>query len=109
MKYGFSTQTSDPEEFQERIAPLAGSIQVRPVRGGNFNIAVRAARLNNLSLFTVNSPTIKVDIEPPHDYFCLNIPLGKAFSITDSGKRYGFRRDVHLLMPDRHMHLETAS
>lgn len=109
MKNVFRTITSDPEKFQERIAPLAGQIRVRPARGVNFDIAVRAARLGNISLFTVKSPTIIVDISPPHDYFCLNIPLGKPFSVIESRQRYGFSNHAHLLMPEQHMHLEAAN
>lgn len=104
-RHGFHFKTSDAEEFQERVSPMAGDIRVRPARNGHFNIAIRAAQLKKLNLFTVKAPSIRVHIPPPHPYFCLNIPLGSPFSITESHRQCGFSTGVHLLMPDRLMDL----
>jgi AraC-like DNA-binding protein len=109
MVNGFRLRTTDTEEFQEQISPLAGSIRVRPASKAQFDITVRAAQLDNLSLFTVKAPSIKVHIAPPHEYFCLNIPLGKSFTITESRKKYGFGKQVHLLMPHNPLQLEAGS
>jgi len=109
MTYSFHLKTTDPEEFQERVSPLAGALRVRPARKGPFAIAIRAAQLDKMNLFTVKTPSIRVQIAPPHEYFCLNIPLGKPFSITEFRQRYDFSDQVHLLMPDRHLDLEAVS
>jgi hypothetical protein len=39
VEHAFSLTTSDAEEFQERIAPLAGACGVRPDSGTRFGIA----------------------------------------------------------------------
>jgi AraC-like DNA-binding protein len=109
MKYGFYLKTSDPEEFQEQIAPLSGSCQVRPAKGTHFDITARAERLDKLGLFIVKAPSLKVHIAPPHEYFCVNIPLGKPFLAIESNRSCLFSDDVHLVMPDRHMRLEAVS
>lgn len=109
MNYGFSLQTTDPEEFEERIAPLAGSCRVRPAKGGKFDITVRAVRMEKLSLFVVKAPTLKVRIPPPHDYFCLNFPLGMPFSAIESKRSVQFYDDVHLVTPHRHLDIEACN
>ena len=109
MLHRFHFKTSDPEAFQDAILPLAGSSRVRPAKGCHFDISIRAARLDKLRLFVVNAPSVKVHIAPPHDYFCLNVPLGKPFSIAESNQTCGFSDDVHLLLPERALDLEAAS
>ena len=56
--HGFRFKTSDPDEFQERISPMAGDIHVHPARKAHFDIAIRAAQLKKLNLFTVKAPSI---------------------------------------------------
>ncbi len=109
MEYGFHLTTTDPEQFQEQMAPLVGRPRVRPARGVHFDVSVRARRLSALSLFTVNAASLKVDLAPPHRFFGLNIPLGRPFSTTDGNRRHEFSDDIHLLMPDRHFHLEATA
>ena len=91
------------------MSPMVGACRARPASGTRFDTAVNAKQLNSLSLFTVKARSIKVDIAPPHRYFCLNIPLGRPFSVIDSNRRYRFTDDAHLFQPDQHFHLEAAS
>ena len=108
MEYGFHLTTADPEQFEEQMSPLVGQPRARPARGVRFDISVKAQRLRALSLFTINAASLRVDLPPPHGFFGLNIPLGKAFATTDVTGRHEFSDDVHLLMPDRHFHLEAV-
>jgi AraC-like DNA-binding protein len=107
MSHGFHLSTTDPEEFQDRISPLSGSCRVRPAKGSEFEIRVRAAKLGKLGLFVVKAPSISVLTPPPHDYFGVNIPLGKPFTVTESSRCHRFRDDAHLVTPDRSMNLEA--
>jgi AraC-like DNA-binding protein len=109
MAHGFHLTTADPEQFEEQMAPLVGRPRVRPARRVHFDVSVRAKRLSTLSLFTVKAASLMVDLAPPHRFFGLNIPLGRCFSTTNGTRRQEFSDDVHLLMPDRHFHLEVAS
>lgn len=109
MPVGFHLTTSDPEEFQDHIAPLSRSCRVRPAKGTHFHIAARAVQLDKLSLFVVKAPSLKVHTPAPRAYFGLNVPLGRPFLISETGQRCQFRDDLHLVMPDRPMNLEAAS
>ncbi len=109
MSTGFEISTDDPEEFQVHMLPMVGPNRVRPARGKHFDISLKARRLNTLSLFTVKSPSLIVDQAPSCRDFGLNIPLGTAFSITDSNRRSWFKDDTYLRMPDRPFHFEAPS
>jgi hypothetical protein len=104
MHTRFRLATSDPEEFQARIAPISGECQVRQIRGSRFSIGVRAFHLGRISLFVVRSPSLRVEIDPPHSYLGLNVPLGRAFYVVSRTRgTSGFLADFHLLHPDQRM------
>lgn len=109
MRRAFQLCTSDAEEFQAKIAPLAGNCHVRPVKGARFAIDVRAARFGALSMFVVKSPSLRVITAPPHAVFGLNLPLGKPFWVTEAGRRQSFNNDIHLLTPERILDVQAES
>jgi hypothetical protein len=109
VKRTFFLSTSEPEEFQERIAPLAGPCRVRPASGARFDIAVRAINVAGLGMFVVKAPSIEVFTPPPHGCFGVNIPLGRPFMTTESRRSQWFSDDLHLLSPNRPLNLKAIS
>jgi AraC-like DNA-binding protein len=109
VEHAFSLTTSDAEEFQQRIAPLAGACRVRPASGTRFDIAVRAVKAGGLGMFVVKAPSISVFTPPPHGCFGVNIPLGKPFTTSESSRRHRFSNDFHLLHSDRPLNLKAAA
>lgn len=80
-------QLTNPEEFEENVAAVAGSTNIRPARGSRFNADLQLFRLDNVGLFTIRANSFHVSIEPPHDFFSINIPLNLPFYARDKGKQ----------------------
>lgn len=103
---GFSLETANPEEFESRISPLSGTCRVRPVRGSQFGVRVRAVPLATIGMFVIRSPSLMVDSPPPHTYYGLNIPLGRPFDAIDEfGHRNTYLDDAHWVRADRVNHV----
>ena len=109
MESGLNLETTEPEHFQEILSPIVGPFRARPAHGSKFHARATPAPLKRLGLFTVQANSIKVDIEPPFEFFGINLALGKPFSITDGNQQHQFFDDVHLVTPDRPMRLEANS
>ena len=69
MGIAFQLSTDDPEEFQQHMAPTVRPNRVRPARGNHFHISVKAAQFNTLLLFNIKSPSLEIDVAPPHPHF----------------------------------------
>ena len=107
MKKFFSFSTTDPEYLETVMAPIVGRASVKPVKTARFNATVRVKQLHSLSVFTVRADSIKINIEPPHHYVGLYLPLGWPFIVTENTRKARFVHDIHLLKPDRPLALES--
>ena len=108
MESSFNLSTRDPVEFETVMAPIVGHLSARPVKTAMFNAKVSVKRLSKLSIFTVRADSIRVDIEPPHRYVGLQLPLGRQLTITENSQEARFLHDIHLQKPGRELSLEFS-
>ena len=88
----------DPEQFEDIVEPVAGKVSIRPARGARFHADLQVFRLGNIGMLSVRANSLKVVIEPPHDFYGVTVPLGLPFSIHERSKEQRFARDTaHLL------------
>ncbi len=109
MENFFNFSTTNPESFEKALTPIAGDLKVRPVNTATFNSSVSVKQLRRLAVFTVHADSIGVDIEPPHSYVGLHLPLTKPFIITENNREVYFLHDIHLLRPDQTLSLEASA
>jgi hypothetical protein len=90
----------NPGQFEETMAPIVGDVTACAPKGTAFDVRVRTCGLDKLSLFTVKSSTIQVDI-PPSGFYSLNVPLGSGFSVVEEGDRVEVdRTQAHVMRGD---------
>jgi len=86
-----------PEHVQEAVHQLAGRTTVRPATGTRFSANLRVYQCEKVGMISVRADSFAVSIEPPHDFICLNIPLGMPFlANTQDGYHLFDRHEAHL-------------
>ncbi len=102
-------QFTNPEKFEKNVAPVAGSTHIRPARGARFNADLQLFRFDNVGLFTIRANSFHVSIEPPHDFFSINIPLNLPFHIRYKGSQSLITPgDAYLLHSDDQLNLTAT-
>ncbi|MCK4707727.1 MAG: hypothetical protein KAU21_03845, partial [Gammaproteobacteria bacterium] len=100
---------TNTEEFEENVAPVAGSTHIQPARGSRFNADLQLFRFDNIGLFTIRAHSFHASIEPPHDFFSVNIPLNLPFYIRHKGNQKLFTSgDAYLLHNNDELDLTAA-
>jgi AraC-like DNA-binding protein len=100
---------TNSEEFEESVVPVAGSTHIRPARGARFNADLQLFRFDNIGLFTIRANSFHVTIQPPHDFFSINIPLNLPFNIQHKGnQRLIAPGDAYLLHCNDQLNLTAA-
>lgn len=90
-------QLNNPERFEEAVHRLTGRLKIRPATGARFNASLRLCQCDKVGMLTVRAGSLAVSKEPPHDFICLNIPLGMPFlTNTQDGYRLIDRHEAHL-------------
>lgn len=106
MGHFFKFSTRDPERLETVIAPMVGSLNVRPVKTSKFHAKVCARQSSRLAVYSIQADTMKIFIAPPHNYIALRLPLGRPFTENNQGAH--FQHDIHILRPDRELSLEAS-
>jgi len=99
----------DPQEFEEEVEVVAGRTHVRPAKGARFRADLETFRFDSVGLFIIRANSFAVSIEPPHDFFSINIPLSLPFRALSRGRQKLFvPGDAYLLHSDEQLSLSAA-
>ena len=91
---------TDPESFEEYLAPVAGEVWVRPMTGSRFRASLDLRRLQKVGLFTVKADSLFAQKKPQQEFYGFSIPLGVPFTVSESGHDQTFgRANAHMLSP----------
>jgi AraC-like DNA-binding protein len=91
---------TDPESFEEYLAPVAGEMCVRPITGSSFKASLDLRRLQKVGLFTVKADSLFAQKKPQQEFYGFSIPLGVPFTVSESGRDQTFgRANAHMLSP----------
>lgn len=101
---------TDPEDFEATVATVAGNAKIRPAKGARFSAELELVSFEKVGLYTVRSDSFEVSIEPPHDFFSVNIPLDLPFQIGNkSNRRLYTPGDAYLLRSDSSLDLRAET
>lgn len=99
----------NPLDFEEKVEIVAGRTHVRPAKGTRFKADLQTFRFDSVGLFVIRANSFEVSIEPPHDFFSINIPLNFPFRARSKGKQRLFvPGDAYLLHNDEQLSLIAA-
>ena len=101
-------ESSDPDQLQEFVKPATGLVSIHPTASA-FDMSVELYRTEKLGLFWVRSSAMRVTKEPPHDMYCLNVPLGSPFYARSHGRKqlYG-PQSAYLLSEQEYFDFEAV-
>jgi AraC-like DNA-binding protein len=100
---------TNPQEFEEKVKVVAGATNVGPAKGLRFNADLQTFRLDSVGLFIIRANSFAVTIEPPHDFFSVNIPLNLPFHArTLDGEKLFVPGDAYLLHENDQLSLTAA-
>jgi AraC-like DNA-binding protein len=101
---------TDPESFEEYLAPVAGEVCVRPMTGSSFRASLDMRRLQKAGLFTVKADSLFAQKKPQQEFYGFSIPLGVPFTVSESGHDQTFgRANAHMLSPGRPFNLKCKT
>jgi AraC-like DNA-binding protein len=93
---------TDPESFEEFLAPVGGEVCVRPLTGSRFRANIDIRMLQRVGLFTVEADSLLAQKAPQQDFYTISIPLNAPFTASEPGHEQTFgRANAHLLSPGR--------
>jgi AraC-like DNA-binding protein len=93
---------TDPESFEEFLAPVAGEVRVRPMTGSRFRANIDIRMLQRAGLFTVEADSILAQKAPQQEFYIISIPLNVPFTVSEPGNGQTFgRANAHMLLPGR--------
>lgn len=72
---------TDPEQFEEYLAPAGGETRVRPLVGSRFRATLDTRISKRVRMFKVDTDSLYLQKPPQQDHFSLNIPLGVPFAV----------------------------
>ena len=102
-------RSRDPDEFGERIAPVAPT--VRPCTAGTvpFFTDTTAVRLPRMGIFTISSVGFRV-LSPPRKDTVLTIPRRSHFTVRHGRSSIDYHSNkAHVLPPDKPLDLATPA
>ena len=79
-------QTTDPDHFTDRIAPVAQAVTMQQHGKSPFSAEVRLARLPRLGLFTVRVSSARVLGPGARGYCGITIPLDNSIEVVTRGQ-----------------------
>jgi AraC-like DNA-binding protein len=93
---------SDPESFEEFLAPIAGDVRIRPMTGSSFRANIDMRMLQKAGLFTIEADSFLAQKVPQKAFYGFSIPLDVPFTVSESGEDLAFgRANAHMLSPGK--------
>ncbi len=92
--------SEDPDEVEEILNPMLGNVKVVSLKP-EYHAEIRGRRSPRVATFTIRASDSLGNLEPPHEYFGLNLRLSGQFSITENNRTTDFDQDIFLARPDR--------
>ncbi len=77
---------TDPEQFEEYLAPAGGKTRVRPMAGSRFRAALEPRISKRVRMFKVDADSLYLQKSPQQEHYSLNFSLGVPFTV--SGPNY---------------------
>ncbi len=100
--------TQDPDELQAIVKPTLGNVKICSYNK-EFHAKLRARASSRVAIFNMQCSDSRGVLEPPHEYFGLNLPITGCFSVIENNRKTGFGQDIHLARPDRDFSPEMTS
>jgi len=89
-----------PDQLVTFIAAVAGNMCIRPYKGASFDAHIQLSHLEKIGMFTVCANSLKVEAEPGHSFFGINVPLRSPFIAADrANKQLLAPGETHILQP----------
>ena len=92
--------SEDPDEVEEILNPMLGNVKASPL-DRTYHAEIRGRRSPRLAIFTIRASDSVGTLEPPHEFYGLNLCLSGRFSVTENNVNTGFGQDIFLARPDR--------
>jgi len=93
-------QFSDPELFEQFLAPVGGKVRIRPAVGSRFRANIEMRKLQSVGLFTIEADSFSAQKAPQHDFYGFTVPLNTPFTVSESGYDQTFAdSNAHMLSP----------
>ncbi len=100
--------SEDPDQVEEILNPILGNVRVSSLTR-RYRAEIRGRGSPRVAIFTIRASDSLGILEPPHEYFGLNICLSGRFSVTEQNLKTGFGQDIFLARPDRSYSPELRS
>ena len=100
-------QFSEPEIFEQFLAPVTGEVRIRPALGNRFRAHMEMRKLKGVGLFTIEADSFSAQKAPRDDFYGFTIPLNTSFSVIESGREHTYSDcNAHMLSPGRRFNLQ---
>ena len=105
----FHFESSDADEFRERVAPVSPSVSVGELRKARFASQADVALLPGLGLARIRCRNIHVRSDPGRGYTSITLPLSSSFEVVEQHRAESYGPEfAHVLHDDRPFDLKSA-